>query len=117
MSGELVSSGENLMALTHEQYTQVDAQLQHVHEYLESLADQLCVTASPIDRCGHAHHAAVQAAEQVDELRYQLAVAEARRQVIEHRSESSPARATGLFALPSWHVDKPPAVKLDYITQ
>jgi hypothetical protein len=104
------------MALTHEQYAQVDTQLQHVHEYLESLADQLCVTPSPIDRCGHAHHAAVKAAEQVGELRYLLAVAEARRQVLEHRSDALPAPATRSLSLSPWQVSTP-AVELDYLVQ
>lgn len=104
------------MALTYEEYAQVDAQLQHVHEYLESLADRLCVTPSPTDRCGHAHNAAVKAAEQVGELRYLLAVAEARRQVIEHRSDVVHPRTTGSLALSPWQVSTQ-HVELDYIAQ
>jgi hypothetical protein len=102
------------MALTHQQYVAVDTQLQHLHQYLEALAAELCVAQSPLDKCGHTHQAAAKAVERIEELRYLLAVSEARRQVIEHRGESVPSPSVVPTQLLSWVFGKQATVEMDY---
>jgi hypothetical protein len=69
------------MALSPDRYTEVEAQLLYIHEYLVSLADQICQAAPVTDPQGRTHRAALGAVERIDELRYLLAVSEARRQI------------------------------------
>jgi galactose-1-phosphate uridylyltransferase len=52
------------MALTYEHYLAVNTKLQHLHQYLEALADELNVATSVLDKYSHTHRAAVKAAVQ-----------------------------------------------------
>jgi hypothetical protein len=70
------------MALTPKRYAEVDRQLQQVQVYLVELTSELAQAAST-DPCCSACQAALKAKKQIANLRYLLAVAEARRQVSE----------------------------------
>jgi hypothetical protein len=72
------------MALSAQRYAEVDTQLQQVQADLVALASELAQTPSPADFFCQPGQAARKAAAQIADLRYLLAVAEARRQVSEH---------------------------------
>jgi hypothetical protein len=78
------------MTITAKRYAEVDRQLQQMYDDLVSLAGELGQTATPTDPFCQPCQAARKTAKRVAELRYLLAVAEARRQIGEQQQAPSP---------------------------
>jgi hypothetical protein len=96
------------MALTDKRYPAVDTQLQDMREYLMALAAEVQAATPRTDPFRRPCHAAMKAADAVENLRYLLAIAEARRQVSEKQEKSLPGSARGMQTA-GW--DQVPAVK------
>ncbi|RIK41478.1 MAG: hypothetical protein DCC55_11745 [Chloroflexi bacterium] len=75
------------MALTGKRYTAVDRQLQDVRESLMALAIEIQEATPPADPFRCPCHAAMKAADAVENLRYMLAIAEAKRQIREKQAK------------------------------
>jgi len=73
------------MTITAKRYAEVDHQLQQIYDDLIALAGELGRTATPADPFCQPCQAARKTAERVADLRYLLAVAEARRQIGEQQ--------------------------------
>ena len=78
------------MALTPKRYNEVDEQLQELQAYLVSLSGELGQVTPTTDHSCQPCQAAKKAADKIADLRYLLAVAEARRQVGETQEQRVP---------------------------
>jgi hypothetical protein len=96
------------MALTDKRYTAVDTQLQEMREYLVALAAEIQEATPATDPFRRPSHAAMKAADAVENLRYMLAIAEARRQV---REKQEKAVRGSTQSLPTAGWEQVPAVK------
>jgi hypothetical protein len=84
------------MALSDKRYTVVDTQLQDLRDYLMALAAEIQASTPPTDPFHRPGPAALKAADAVENLRYLLAIAEARRQVREKQEKPGPVSAQGI---------------------
>lgn len=96
------------MALTDKRYTTVDPQLQEMREALMALAAEIQESTLATEPFCRPYHAAMKAADAVENLRYMLAIAEARRQVRENQERSAPGSACKI-GTSSW--ESVPALK------
>jgi hypothetical protein len=84
------------MAVTDKRYTEVDTQLQEMRDSLMALAAEIQAVTPSTDPFHRPCHAALKAADAVENLRYMLAIAEARRQVREKQENPGPVSAQGI---------------------